>query len=514
MKKLLVSMLMALVCSPVAAQTLDRIPGLGKDRENLTDELLKIRYEAMLESQEFSLLRRADAERAPARIFDPAIAAIILKASSDHAVPASLIRAVGFVESYGKHDAVSPTGPVGWGQFTKAKAEEVGLRIRTVSRKVGVTKTECRGKGKRRTCREVKRTITVRDRFDDRLDFAKAIQAVALSLARGHRTFGRWDFAVQEHHNGNGRIRKMLSIYTGQKVTNDNAAQIIRQHQITFTKLYFSNTPYFRTELYQYLLDIPDYGSTYSFRVLQAERLLNQYQSSPRLYSARFDMYRSHFKPDLVPTTRMWYFFRPEEVGRMRFANLKAIQDAAAAGRLVSLPQPWDKFGYLPRLSGTSPIAKKDLPNQNEYLRAEIPTIGLLLYVMNELKILQGSKFLPYETNSLVRTTQTQERLLDDPGTQASAGLPTHTWGKAVDFPVLGMSKNRVRDLHFILTELDSYGLISFNAEHQLVGKGRKKKKILLTYHMVPHPDAAARFEQVYAQAVGHKVVVTTLQQH
>ncbi len=80
---------------------------------------------------------------------------------------------------------------------------------------------------------------------------------------------------------------------------------------------------------------------------------------------------------------------------------------------------------------------------------------------------MQGKKFRPYEINSLVRTIATQFDLGDDKGSKASLVLPIHTIGKAFDFPVAGMDKDRLRDLLFILYDMDSHGMISYSPEYQ-----------------------------------------------
>jgi|GEM_PF-5833894 len=514
MKLLFASVLLALNTAAALAGPLDRIQGLGKDRENLTPQQLTDRMDRLMQASEFWLLRRNLALEAPGRIFYPANWAMFQAAGAEYGADPYMIAALAFVESYGNPTARSPTGPLGIMQFTKARGQECGLRQYATRQRVEEEKLVWKGRGKnRRQVLEI-RTRSFNVTVDERLDPEKSVNAAARCLAQAYRRFGRWDFAIQEHHNGNGRIRKMIQLYTGEgKITDKNVGQIIARHNLTFAHVLFGNTPYFRPKLFEYLEDIrmtADFAPTYSPRVFQAMALLKQYQQSPAAYLARFNAYRSLFKDDLEASNRMWYFFKPEDVPTMQFASLQQVMDAGRSGRLVPLPEPWEDHGIVPRLTGKSPIAEKDMANQREYIRADMATVGSLLYVMNELRLLQGQKFEAYETNSLVRTTQTQEALLKDPGTKASSVLRTHEWGKAFDVPVLDMDKDRQRDLLFILTELDSYGLISFVPEHALVGKGRRRKALLTTYHVVPHPSESARFERAYSQAVGYTITTTS----
>ena len=57
--------------------------------------------------------------------------------------------------------------------------------------------------------------------------------------------------------------------------------------------------------------------------------------------------------------------------------------------------------------------------------------------------------------------------------------------------PSVGLSKTDQRDLKFILTDLRQAGLLAY------VEDGRAP-----TYHVVRHPDHAARFEQFYWDAM------------
>ncbi len=483
MKKLLVLFLALAFARPAAADPLKRIEGLGVDRSQLSPSLLQARLEAMRRTSEFSVLHFPDALGAPERIFAPEIWAIIEKEAAEFGIDPYLIAAVGMVESYGRSDVVSPTGPVGWSQISKSSAKAEGLKYKENKIKYQVEMKEWKGKGKK--LHQVTKLVTKtrKEITDDRLDPAKAIHATAQRLARNYSLFGDWDLVLQEWHNGKPRVLKALSLYVGKEMTEKNIRELVKAKNLTYAQMYFDNTPYHNSKLYQYLLDIPDYGSTYSFRVNTARALLKEYE--PNRYVALFKKYRSPFKEDGFSPSRMWYFYTPEQYESYKFMKLSDIVEGKNSGRLFDLPQPYAKYGIIPRLTGESPIAEVDLPNQAEYIRAEAPTVGCYMYVANELHLLQGEKFKPYETNSLVRNAVSQEDL-GDRNPNARTSLQTHVIGKAFDIPVKGMSKERLRDLRYILWEMDSWGMISYVME--------AKQK---TIHVVPHPEWEGFFRDV-----------------
>lgn len=501
MKTLLVAAILWLCSAAAFASPFERLEGIGKDRENLTPQMIHIKSQALQKASEFWLLRMPDAKDAPARIFDPQIWNIIENSGRKYGVDPYYIAAIGFVESYGRADAVSPTGPRGWGQFSEKSAKDIGLVIKKVRHKVVSTRLVWKGKGKKR--RRVKRTQvnwiseTVRD---DRFDPEKAIPAIAKRLSQSLKTFGRMDFALQEYHNGTGRVRRMVSLYLGlnpKNVKDRNVAELISKNNLTYPQVYFDNTPYHKPELYAYFIVIKekaDFAPTYSFRIDEAASLLRLYKDSSSQYAAKFESYRNRFKPDGIAASRMWTFFTPERVEQLQFADLVALQNATDIGRLVKLPEPWADYGYQPRLHGTSPIAEKDPLNRGAYIQAEAGTVGCLIYIMNELKLLQGGKFIPYEVNSLVRTASYQDALRVTNG-NARTLLPTHTMGKAFDLPLRGMSFARKRDLLFILADMDSHGMISY------IPEGSQE-----TIHVVPHPVFETFFERVHRQAIGNRL--------
>jgi hypothetical protein len=507
MRKLAIVIAM-LVISAFPAQTasVNRIAGLGVDRAKLTETQLFGRAETLQRNSDFYLLRRAEARIAPRRIFADNIWSLIQESAKRENLDPMIIASIIFIESYGDPLAKSPTGPAGIGQISKASAKDLGLVIKDV--KIGSHKEPVwgwRGKGKNRK-RIIIRQKTVNDyrHIDERLEPAKAIPAMARRIASRVKIFGRTDFAIQEYHDGAGRVLNLISLYTGiprpirligkvlpkfrLEVRESTVAQIIADRKISYAEVFFKNTPVHKPAVFKFLSKLEDYGATYYFNVMEAKRLLTLFRENSAAYDSLCDVYRNRFDKSKPLQYRMWTYFTPEQVEELRFNDLFALRLAKKAGRLVDLP--WPNFGFYPRLEKPSQIAEKDMANQREYIALEEATAGCLFYIIQELKLLQGSKFKPLEINSLVRTDETQSALHSS-NSNSKTLLPTHTMGKAFDLPLRKKSSEYKRDLLFILYDLEIAGRLAF------IKEGTQD-----TIHVVSNPAFDQFFSEFYRQVV------------
>jgi hypothetical protein len=486
----------------VSAAALEDVAGLGQDRASLTPALVAARTRRLEESTTFSLLRFPEALQAPARIFDPDLWNIIERAARENDLDPMMLAGIIFVESYGDPLAKSPTGPAGIAQLTKSSAKEMGL---STNRKVQtgwrtVTKTKYVGRGKnRRQVIETKREAIYK-RIDERYQPERAISAMARRLKNRREWLGgKMDFAIAEYHMGAGRMAKLLSAYFDRKIKIGDVPGTMRSSSVSYPQLFWSNTPYYRPDVYKQIqkLNDVDYSPTYYFRVRQAMRLLERYRSSRSDYLTLARNYQNRFGRVVLPGWQ-WTFVSETEVPKLALRNLSDLS-AQLGARFVPLPEIATDFRVRPRLTGDYPIGEADLANQDKYIAAERSTIGCMLFVAEQLQQLQGAKYAGFETNNMVTHLATEE--VSDKNKKKNPhidpDLPMHAFGWAFDIPLKGLSKDQVRDLKFILTDLRQAGLLTFAEE----GKGKSS-----AFHIVRHPDHAERFEQFYWQAVGTPV--------
>ena len=333
----------------VSAGALDA--GLGADRSNLSPEQIAARSERLEASTSFSLLRFPEALRAPSRIFEPAVWRTIEAAAREHDLDPMMLAGMIFIESYGDPLAKSPTGPAGIAQLTKGSARELGLSIGKKVR-IGtkaVKKTRWVGTGKNR--RKVVQTVQqpVYKTIDERYIPERAIRAMARRVANRRSWLGgNVDFAVAEYHMGAGRMSKLLSAYFGRKIGVSDVPAEMRDSDLSYAELFWTNTPYFRPAVYDALEDLNrvDYSPTYYFRVRQAMRLLDVYRQSPAAYARLASTYQGRFGWSVLPSSQ-WSFVS-ESIGETLVGTSQPgalHQDINE--RFVLLPDISSMFGVL-----------------------------------------------------------------------------------------------------------------------------------------------------------------------
>src|SRR5687768_8597298 len=296
----------------VFADSLDA--GLGADRSSLSHEQIAARSASLEASTSFALLRFPEARRAPARIFNPEIWGYIESAARAHELDPMILAGMIFIESYGDPTAKSPTGPAGIAQMTKGSARELGLsigkKVRVGSKAVKKTRWIGRGKNRRKVVTTVQQPVY--KTIDERYVPERAIWAMARRVSNRRSWLGgNVDFAIAEYHMGAGRMAKLLSAYFGRTVRVSDVPAAMRAVDLSYSELFWTNTPYYRPAVYQALDDLNrvDYSPTYYFRVRQAMRLLEVYRTSPDAYAELTSAHQGRFGWTVLPSAQ-WSFVK------------------------------------------------------------------------------------------------------------------------------------------------------------------------------------------------------------
>src|ERR1035437_281046 len=181
-----------------------RVSGIGISRDDISDELLEFRTERMIESQTFSIMREAEALPGAKRVVGNAkLQALFRSAAAASGMPASVIEAICYLESWGDPKAQSATGPRGIMQISAATAASMGLKVTYATRyRTTRDKVPVKAKGKGKT---TYRTVTRKTPYkllarDERMQPERAIPAAAHYLAGMERKFGGQDWAVFAYH--------------------------------------------------------------------------------------------------------------------------------------------------------------------------------------------------------------------------------------------------------------------------------------------------------------------------
>jgi len=464
-------------------QPIHRISGIGAERKDASDAVLEKRTELMTDSQTFSIMRDSHALEGAQRITSPKLQKIFDAAAKESGLPANLIAAVAYLESWGDATAQSSAGPKGIMQFSGATAKRMGLQIVYATRYRSVRQTKrvkVRGKMVTRTVSaKVPYQVLVRD---DRLLPERAIPAAAKYLAGMEAKFGGRDLAVFAYHCGEGCVSDFIQLA--------HQTPGLRDHPVTVPRLFFSANPAHNREIYdriKYHMG-RDYSPTYYFRIMRAEQLLELYKADSDAFRSLVEQYRNSGDPLRRAATRLAAWLKPQDLQYHSCEDLKR-EEGKSLARVLDKP---DFFGFQLRTSGVGAIGSWDLKNQNYYLQASPSAIGTLTYIAYETRRLfdelkpKGEKFVPLEVTALVRPLDFQEKA-------AVGELPVHCTGQVFDLAFDLLPPHEKECLNFVLEDMGWNGYLGFAEE----SAG--------TMHVGCSPSARDFFIKVYEETLDQK---------
>jgi len=452
-----------------------RLPGMGIDRQALTDETLARRTEAMIQSQTFGIMREPLAVQGAERIHGSGLQRLFRDAERRTGFPASVLQAMAYLESWGIANAESPAGPRGILQISEATGKRMGLRIvyaarhRTTKTKTAVPNKH--GKIVYRTVRH-KETYTVLVR-DDRLKPDKAIPAAALYLAGMEQRYGGRDWAIWAYHCGEGCVAEFRAMAKSTQGPDEPPASV--------AQVFFGCSPVWRRELCAAIhaqMD-RDYSPTYWFRVMRAEQLLRMYLDDPTEFRDLAEEYKYTTAPAQRAPDRLSAWLKPQD---LIYGTGDAIRNEEG-GKLVSAPDDPEFFGY--RVEGSGDWHGKALPS----------TIGTLAYIAFETRRLYealrpGEAFVPLEATALV-LSKAEAGSAEGPG---NGRMLDHASGQVFDLSVSGLPPGERECLQFVLDDLGWNGSLGFIEEPP----GSHASQ---TLHIGSSPTSRDFFAQVFEEA-------------
>jgi hypothetical protein len=449
----------------------NRVSGVGISRDDISEELLEIRAERMIESQTFSIMREAEALPGAKRITtNVKLQALFRSSAVASGMPASVIEAICYLESWGDPKAQSITGPKGIMQISGATAVSMGLKVTYATRyKSTRDKIPVKAKGKttyRTITRKTPYKVLVRD---DRMLPERAIPAAAHYLAGMEKKFGGRDWAIFAYHCGQGCVGMM------QEITR--RARGIPSDRMTVARMFFSQSPAWNRELYEAVQQQMqrDYSPTYWFRIRRAEQLLALYRRDPAEFARLAQGYKSEFVTAGRAPHRLSVWLKKED---LVFRSGDDIRAGLGQKLVKALNRP-DYLGYALKL-----------PPDSDYLSEASPSaIGTLAYIAFETRRLYeetGAKgaFRPLVVTALV-----------EPEDYASQkGKPealAHCSGHVFDLDYSALPPPELECLRFVLSDLGWEGYLGF------VEDGMD------SLHIGCSPGAREFFTKIFQEAAG-----------
>ncbi len=466
----------------------NRLSGIGVDRQEMSDIVLAKRTELMIESQTFSIMRDPQALQGAARITNPKMKKIFRDAANKSGMPANVISAVAYLESWGDPRAESPAGPKGIMQFSEATARRSGLKIVRATR-YRVTSEKKRVKTKRgmawRTVKhKVPYTVTVRD---ERMQPEKAIPAAAIYLSEMEKKFGGRDWAVFAYHCGEGCVSEFQA---AARETNGLGKGVP-----SVAKVFFAGSPARNKELYHLIrhhMD-RDYSPTYWFRIMRASQLLDLYESDPEQFKTFITEYRNDDNPTQRAPHRLSVWLRAADFAFHTCDDIRKDQ----GHHLVKAFDDPKLFGFTLRKAGAGAIGEDDLRNQEYYLQASPAAIGTLAYIAFETRRLhaamkpKGETFVPLEVTGLVRPMESTKKL----NGYAKTETISHCTGQVFDIALSNLPNGEREALQFVLDDLGWNGYLGFVEESPNSG----------TLHVGCSPTSRDFFTRVFEEAANLK---------
>ena len=425
-----------------------RLAGFGVDRDDLSNDLLAARANLMIQSQTFSIMRDPQAVPGARRITqDRKLQSLFHSASERSGLPAELLEAIAYVESWGDARAESPSGPRGIMQVSLGTARVMGLRVMTTTRYRLVKEiVQVRNKRNKLVTKTVRHKVPyiVASR-DERLTPDRAIPAAANYLAGLERKFGGRDWAVFAYHCGEGCVSQMQDL--------TRRARGIPPDQLTVARMFFSCTPVWNRELYLAVQSEMqrDYSPTYWFRIERAQQLLSLYRSDPAGFAKLAEEYKSDFAVGPRAPHRLTVWLRRDDL------VFHSDEDIRAAGG-TKLARAFDQpayFGYTLHLTPDQP------DNLVNYSQASPAAFGTLMYIAYETRrVWEESKpgtetFQPLVVSALVEPEDRARQSNQIEG-------PSHTSGQVFDIEYTSLPPKEVESLRFILDDLGWEGYLGF----------------------------------------------------
>jgi hypothetical protein len=440
----------------------NRLTAIGVDRENMSDLLLEERTRLMIEAQTFSILREPQALGGARRITSAPMQRLFDKAAERSGIPASVLSAIAYLESWGDPIAQSPTGPKGIMQISEATARRMGLRQ--------IYKTRYRVTSERRPIRRrhgkvVYRTVRVKIPYtvlvrDERLEPERAIPAAAMYLADMQERYGALDWAIWAYHCGEGCIADVRDVVHESHGLPADAS---------VARAFFSASPVYNRELYQRLHDEMerDWSPTYWFRIKRAEQLLGTYEEDPADFERLLTEYRNAYDVTQRAPNRLTVWVKPAD---LLYKTCDDIVRDQGTRLFRAMDDPaW--FGFALRRTGPGALGEFDSADHRGYYEEATPsTLGTLLTLSFETRRLYEAMnthhepFAPIEVTSLVRPLE-YASLAGHNFKTGKARFDALCSGQAFAIAMNSLPAAEREALKFVLDDVGWLGYLSFVEE-------------------------------------------------
>lgn len=366
-------------------------------------------------------------------------------AAEGQGIDPDLMEAMVLLESAGRPDVIAGDDPEvasGIAQIVASTGPDlldmkVDLgRSRKLTKQIAKAKTEAARK----------RLMAERARIDERFDPEKALAGMAtyLDIAREH--FDQDDLATASYHMGIGNLDDVLARYDESTPDQDP----------DYGRLFFDSSPVRNAEAWDLLSGFGDDSSTYLWRVMAAERVMDLYRNDRAELERLNELQTAKSTQEEV--------FHPEDATRT-FADPDEVVAAVDDGYLMKLPDGAD-YGYaIDR--GMGELASKLGVERDVYRALRPEALATLIYMASKVQAISGGDG-DLTVTSTVRDQRYQDELVGV-NDEATNAYSLHTTGYSFDILRDYQSDEQAEAFQFVLDRLRALDVIDYAVEPEAI---------------------------------------------
>ncbi len=365
-------------------------------------------------------------------------------------VNADALEGTVFLESAGRPDVIAGSDPANAAGLAQILAE-TGQNLLGMHVNLAASRRLTKKIARAHTAGRVRKLEAARRRVDARFDPTKALAGAARYLNIAKKRFGRDDLAVTSYHMGIGNLENVLRAYAGD--TGTPIGSLVREKHLSYARAYFDSSPLRHRQAWGLLSRLGDDSSNYYWKVLGAEQIMNLYDARPAQLArlSRLQNARASAEEVLHP-----------EGSTTQYADPAAIASGAAAGRLVTVPNDPQRYGFrVDHFLGQFAARLGRRRALYRHLRPE--ALGLLVYMAVGTREI-GGKATPLYLTSAVRDEQYQH-LVATANIEATRGYSLHTTGFTFDIRRRYSTHKEALAFQFMLDRLQALNLIAWARE-------------------------------------------------
>lgn len=298
----------------------------------------------------------------------------------------------------------------------------------------------------RRLSARERRLRARRAAVDERFDPEAALDGMGTYLEIAGERFGREDLATASYHMGIGNLESVIAAYRDETPADDPG----------YAQLFFDSSPLRNETAWDILGSLGDDSSTYLWRVLAAERVMDLFRED------RGELERLAGLQSAKATQEEVFHPRSETT---TFAVPADIEAAIDDGTLLALPDGAD-YGYAID-PGMGELASKLGVEPSLYRALRPEALATLIYMAARVRAINGGKGALTVT-STARDDRYQRELLDV-NDQATGAYSLHTTGYSFDVLRDYSGDRQAEAFQFMLDRLRALDLIDYAYEPEAI---------------------------------------------